>query len=103
MNKINYLTFSGASMALAGITMLISESIGISIAQILVPLLFITGGIFAYLFAQANQQHKLANQYHLLQAIGLCLFGVLIATMPDNLGTTVKTMGKGVNYPNEIK
>lgn len=72
-------------MGLAGISMFISESIGIGTAKILVPLLFAMGGITAYLFSKANPQHKIAWLYHLLQGIGMLLFAFVIATLPQNL------------------
>ncbi|MEM6318135.1 MAG: hypothetical protein AAF960_10725 [Bacteroidota bacterium] len=86
MNKTNYLTFSGVSMALAGMVMLTSESIGVAYAKILVPALFFTGGVSAYLFSAANPQHAIAKQYHLLQGAGMAIFAIIIAAGPENLG-----------------
>ncbi|MEM8527612.1 MAG: hypothetical protein AAGG68_23420 [Bacteroidota bacterium] len=90
MNKINYLTFSGLLMALAGVTMLTSETIGVDIAKIAVPVFFLLGGIFAYLFSAANKQHRIARQYHLLQGFGMMTFAVIIALVPQNLGDFLK-------------
>lgn len=86
MNKINYLTFSGFLMAFAGIMILLSESVGITTSKILVPLLFAISGILAYLFGDANPQHKIASQYHKLQGGGMVLFAALIAMIPTSLG-----------------
>ncbi len=86
MNKINYLTFSGIAMILAGVFMLASESIGIGTAKFLVPLMFAIGGVFAYLFSEANKHHKIARQYHLLQGIGMVVFAFLIGIIPNSLG-----------------
>ena len=85
MNKVNYLTFSGILMGLAGVCMLLSESIGVGIAKILVPLMFASGGAMAYLFSEANKHHKIARQYHLLQGVGMIIFAILIAIAPENL------------------
>ena len=90
MNKINYLTFSGLLMALAGIFMLTSENIGVKMAKVLVPLMFAIGGVMAYLFSEANKQHKIARQYHLLQGIGMFVFAILIAIVPKSLGDFLK-------------
>lgn len=90
MNKINYLTFSGVAMALAGIFLLLSESIGVGTVKFLVPLLFAVGGILAYLFSEANKHHKIARQYHLLQGIGMVVFALLIGIIPNSLGEFLK-------------
>ncbi len=90
MNKINYLTFSGIAMAIAGALMLTSESIGIGTAKFLVPLMFAIGGVLAYMFANANKQHKLANQYHAAQGIGMIIFAVIIGLGAENLGDFLK-------------
>ena len=85
MNKINYLTFSGIAMCLAGIFVLLSEDIGIGTTKFLVPSMFAVGGIFASLFSQANKHHQLAKQYYLLLGIGMILFAFLIGTNPNSL------------------
>lgn len=90
MKKINYLTFSGITMGVAGIIMLISESIGIGVAQTLVPLLFATSGVLAYLFSEANKHHKIARLYHLLQGGGMILFAFLIGIVPQSLEEFLK-------------
>lgn len=90
MEKINYLTLSGVAMGAAGIMMLISESIGIGVAKTLVPLLFATAGILAYLFSEANKHHKIARLYHLLQGGGMVLFAFLIGVIPQSLGEFLK-------------
>lgn len=72
-------------MGLAGIGMLLSEYVGIGIAKAIVPLLFAAGGIMAYLFSEANKHHKIANRYHFLQGIGMILFALLIAAIPQDL------------------
>lgn len=90
MNKINYLTLSGVSMALAGVLMLASESIGVDIAKVLVPLMFAIAGVLAYMFSDANPQHKLAKQYHMAQGIGMVTFAVVIGLGSENLGDFLK-------------
>lgn len=85
MNKVNYLLLSGLSLLAAGAILLFSESIGISTSKILVPICLILGSVFAFLFSRANKHHKIANQFHLLQSLGLLVFGVLIAMVPKNL------------------
>ena len=90
MNKINYLTFSGVAMALGGIFMLAAEIIGIGIAKFLVPLMFAIGGVLAYMFSSANKQHRLANQYHMAQGIGMIVFAVIMGFGAENLGDFLK-------------
>ena len=85
MNKINYLTFSGVAMCLAGIFVLLSENIGVETAKLLVPSMFALGGVLAYLFSEANKHHKLARQYHLLLGIGMILFAIIISTNSTGL------------------
>ena len=90
MNKISYLTYSGLLIALAGICMYNSESVGVHIAKVLVPILFLSGGILTYLFSTANKQHKLANQYHGIQGVGVILFALLIGFGANDLGDFLK-------------
>ncbi|MEO1009681.1 MAG: hypothetical protein AAFX53_00150 [Bacteroidota bacterium] len=85
MNKTNYLSLSGLSMFLAGVIMLLSETIGGHIAKIAVPLSFFVGGIFALLFSQANKHHNIAKNFHLLQGLGMIAFAVVIGTMAHSL------------------
>ncbi|MET2985201.1 hypothetical protein [Aureibaculum conchae] len=85
MNKSINLTLSGICLLIAGVLIIASKSIGVSLTKILVPLSFIACGVFSYLFSQANKQHKIAYSYHLMQSIGLVLFGLLIAFSPNSL------------------
>ncbi|MEM6843572.1 MAG: hypothetical protein AAF632_15195 [Bacteroidota bacterium] len=86
MNKIKYLTLSGTFMGLAGVCMLLSENLGAEIAKLLVPVLFGIGGVMALLFSEANKQHNIARQYHLLQGVGMIVFAILIGLIPGTLG-----------------
>ena len=90
IEKISNLIFSGVAMALAGVVMLLSEKIGVGTAKLLVPSLFFIGGVFAILFAMANKDFKIANQFHLLQGIGMIAFAVIIGTSANNLGEFLK-------------
>ncbi|MEN0003002.1 MAG: hypothetical protein AAF798_02620 [Bacteroidota bacterium] len=85
MAKVNYLTFTGIALLLAGIVMLISEKIGVGISKILIPLLFITGGIFSVLFSQVKTQIKAVKQYQLIHGVGLILFGIIFGLVPNTL------------------
>jgi uncharacterized membrane protein HdeD (DUF308 family) len=85
MYKLKYLIFSGISLALSGITMLLTDTLGVSTAKILIPLFFIISGIFTYFFSKANKENKLAYQYHLAQSIGLIICGILVAILPTSL------------------
>ena len=73
-------------MGLAGICMLLSENLGSETAKLLVPTLFGVGGVMALLFSEANKQHNIARQYHLLQGAGMVVFAILIGLIPDTLG-----------------
>lgn len=85
MNKIINLTLSGLSLLAAGIVLLFSQNIGVSTSKIIVPILFALAGVLAFLYAQANKEHKIAKQFHLIQGLGLLIFSVLIAVIPDSL------------------
>ena len=86
MDRVNYLTFTGVTLLVAGLVMLISEKIGVGISKILIPLLFITSGIFSVLFLKAKTQIKAVGQYQLIHGVGLILFGVIFGLVPKNLG-----------------
>ena len=92
MNKVNYLTFSGVAMSLAGIFVLLSENIGIGLAKNLVLLMFGIGGLFALLFSGANKHYKLARQYYLLLGIGRIICAFLIGATPDSLDGFLKNI-----------
>ena len=85
MKKLNYLILSGLSLALSGLGMLFVDTIGVPTAKLLIPILIIATGLFAYLFSQANKHFKIAHQYHLIQALGLTVCGLLIAIVPKSL------------------
>ncbi len=85
MNKTIYLTLSGLFMFAAGLILLFSTTIGVGISKIMVPLFFFVSGILAFMFSQANGQHKIAKTFHLLQGVGLMTFAVIIAIWPDTL------------------
>ncbi len=90
MKNLNYLMLSGFCMVAAGVSMLLSESLGVQVAKILVPLAFFVGGIFAYMFATRNRTHKVAYQYHLLQGVGMMVFAMLIFIFARDLGGFLK-------------
>ena len=72
-------------MALAGILILSSESIGGEVAKIFVPIAFAVAGMLAYLFSSANPQHNIARQYHLLQGVGMIVFALTIGLGANDL------------------
>lgn len=86
MNKTQNLTFSGIALLLAGVAMLAFESIGVSTTKILIPILFITSGVFSIMFSNANPQTKGPSQYHMIHGIGLVLFGIIFGVVPKSLG-----------------
>ena len=86
MNKLQNLILSGVTFLLSGIVMLASDNIGIDIAKVLIPILFIASGIFAILFAKANPQTKGIFQYHIFQGVILILFGLILGLGAKNLG-----------------
>ena len=83
--KNKNLVFSGTALAAAGVTVLLSESIGIPTSKVLVPILFIVGGIFAFLFSRDVSSHIIGRPFYMLQGCGMVLFGLLVATIPDSL------------------
>lgn len=85
MNKTNYLTFSGVLMGLAGICMLISESRSVGTSKILVSSMFAISGVLNWMFSSANKQHKLTNQYHMIQGVGAIVFAVIIGLSTNDL------------------
>ncbi|MEM6516166.1 MAG: DUF308 domain-containing protein [Bacteroidota bacterium] len=85
MNKTNFLILSGISMILAGVVMLYSKNIGITASKILLPLLFLLGGITTFQFAIANKQNKTANTFHKIQGVLFIVFSMLVIFVPDSL------------------
>lgn len=77
INKLQNLLFSGIFMLLAGFTLCISNEIDSSIVRIIFPVLIILSGITTFLFSSANKQNKKAYNYHLIQGIGLIIFGII--------------------------
>ncbi len=73
-------------MGLAGVFMLATESVGVGTAKIFVPLLFAIGGVLSFMFSNANKQHKLANQYHMIHGISMIIFAIIIGLGAKNLG-----------------
>lgn len=92
MNKKNLLLTSGLSMTAGGILILLSESIGVNLTKILVPIAFAIGGILAISFANANKQHKIARSYHLMQGFGMLVFSIILFSLSDSLKTFLMTM-----------
>ena len=86
MNKLQNLILSGATLSLSGLIMITAESIGVGTAKILIPILFITSGVFAILFANANLQSPITPKYHLFQGAILILFGLILALGATSLG-----------------
>jgi len=81
MKKIQNLILSGVALALSGIIILVSESIGIGTARVLVPICVIASGVLAILFANANKdpQSKRPIRYLTYQGIIFIVFGLLCA------------------------
>ena len=90
MNKLIYLTLGGVAMLFAGITLLLSTSIGVGTSKILVPLFLLISGLLVFIFSQVNGQHKVAKTFHFLQGAGLMTFAALIAIWPDTLDMLLK-------------
>ncbi|MEP5338559.1 MAG: hypothetical protein ABJL44_03620 [Algibacter sp.] len=85
MKKLNYLRISGIALALSGLSMILSDNIGVPTAKVLVPVLIIAAGLFSFLFSTKNSHFRIAKQYHLLQGIGLTICGLLVAMLPNSL------------------
>lgn len=85
MKKTQNLYLSSVTLLIAGIVMIISNKIGVEISKILVPILFISTGIFNILFGKANLEQKTAAQYFILQGIALIIFGLSIGFGANNL------------------
>lgn len=85
MNKTHYLTLSGLFLIAVGIILLFSKEVGIESSKVLVPISFGLSGIFSFLFSKSNSQHKIAKQFHLIQAIGILVFAAIIVSIPETL------------------
>lgn len=85
MNKSNFLILSGFALIAAGIVLLSSEDIGIQLAKKIIPVCFGLAGIFTFAFANANKEHKIAKQFHMIESFGFLTFSVLIAIVPKSL------------------
>lgn len=85
MNKTKFLTLSGLTMLLGGLTILFSAKIGIETSKIITPILFIISGICSILFAKNNKKHLLAKNFHLLQGLGMIAFAIAIVFIPNSL------------------
>ncbi|MGB0884579.1 MAG: DUF308 domain-containing protein [Flavobacteriales bacterium] len=88
--KNKNLVISGLCMSLAGLSVLFSQTIGVQTAQVLVPVFLILGGYFSYAFSKQLKDIKVGRQFHLFQAIGMLVFGVLVAFIPDSLESFLK-------------
>ncbi|WP_271766635.1 hypothetical protein [Aquimarina algiphila] len=85
MNKTMYLTFSGLMMIAAGLILFFSEKIGIPNSKILTPAFMIFAGICSFIFSKYDKLPKIANQYHILQGLGLIIYGAIVATSVNSL------------------
>lgn len=78
MKKTHYLKYEGLSLVVAGVCIISSTYLGLTISRSLTALLFIVGGLFSYLFSQANTENKVPSNNQLVQGITLSLVGVLL-------------------------
>lgn len=78
MKKIGDLILIGAFLILAGITIIVAESVGVNKAKIFVPLLFLISGIYTIKYSLANKTSEIASKYEMLRGIGLIIFATLI-------------------------
>lgn len=85
MKKTNLLSFSGITMLLSGLTILLSSEIGIQTAKIITPILFILSGIFSVLFASANKEFLVPKNFHTLQGLGMISFAIALIIIADSL------------------
>lgn len=83
--KNKYLAVSGLCMLLAGISILLSEYTGAVATKILVTTFFVIGGYLAYRFSRSITGHNVGRQFHMLQAMGMPIFGILVAMLPNSL------------------
>lgn len=87
MNRTKLLMLSGIAMLLGGLSILFSHKIGVEVSKIVTPILFVFSGIFAIQFGNANKEHTVAKNFHLLQGLGMIAFGGTIIFLPKSLET----------------
>ena len=80
-----YLIYSGISIALTGLVLLLSQKIGVQASKIAVPILIIISSYFSYKFSRSIVDHNIGKQFHLARAGLLFIFGVIVAFVPDSL------------------
>lgn len=85
MKKTANLNLAGSSLILSGIIMLLFEKIGVANAKLIIPLLFAIAGVFSMVFSGANKHIRIASQFHMIQGIGLLVFAIVIAFLPNSL------------------
>ncbi len=87
MTKLVNLILAGICIILAGIAIIITESIGVHIAKIIIPLLFMLSGIFSIRYSIVNKDLEILSKFHLINGIGLLIFATVIAFLPDDLSS----------------
>ncbi|WP_147405053.1 hypothetical protein [Aquimarina sp. AD10] len=85
MNKIFYIAFSGLIMLASGIFLFLSSKIGVEIIKILVPLLLLLSGISAIVFSKYEKIPRIAQQYHIIQGVGLVAYAIILFFLANSL------------------
>lgn len=84
MNTTKNLTYTGISVVLAGIFILLTNQIGFSTSKILISIFFIVGSYFSYSFASRNKQHQALSNSQIIQGIALLFIGTFLF-VPNNV------------------
>lgn len=85
MKKSTSLIVSGVCLILAGITILLSESIGIGNVKIITPILFALSGVFNIVFSRANKALEIISRFLFIKGVGLLIFAIVISSLSDSL------------------
>lgn len=85
MKKLVNITLTGICLFLAGISITLTENIGVNNAKIITLTLLTLGGVFSILFSKANKEREVASKFQMIQGIALIVSAVVIAFIPDSL------------------
>lgn len=92
MKKLVNITLTGTCLFLAGITITLTEIIGVYSAKIITLILFTLGGIFSILFSKANKEREVASKFQLIQGVGLIISVVVIISFSNSLLSFLMSM-----------
>ncbi|PIA77635.1 hypothetical protein BFR04_09350 [Gaetbulibacter sp. 4G1] len=78
MKKLGDLILVGTCLILAGITIIIAESVGVNKAKIFVPILFFLSGIYTLKHSRSNKDLEITSKFEFLKGVGLIIFATVI-------------------------